>query len=125
MTRNDKSATPPIDSFSLKPNAEVIERVRSFLDERLRPQGLDCKSIYINTVNNIVDLTLTYSQNLLGLGLDTLEWGAVQKHDDWETGIFSQSWTFDDSLRIDHPSMADIEQMMKDLLDEAKYEWMF
>ena len=123
MTRNDKAASP-IDSFSLKPNAEVIERVRSFLDERLQPQGVDCKSIYINTVSNIVDLTLTYSQNLLGLGVDTLEWGAVQAHEEWETGVFSQSWTFDDSLRVDQPSMADIEQMMKDLLDEAKYEWM-
>lgn len=123
MTRNDKAASP-IDSFSLKPNAEVIERVRSFLDERLQPQGLDCKSIYINTVSNIVDLTLTYSQNLLGLGVDTLEWGAVQAHEEWETGVFSQSWTFDDSLRVDQPSMDHIEKMMKDLLDEAKYEWM-
>ena len=123
MTRNYKAASP-IGSFSLKPNAEVIERVRSFLDERLQPLGMDCKSIYFNTVSNIVDLTLTYSQDLLGLGVDTLEWGTVQQHDDWVTGIFSQSWTFDDSLRIDQPSMADIEQMMKDLLDEAKYEWM-
>jgi len=48
----------------------------------------------------------------------------VQAHDDWECGVFSRSWTFDDSLRVDQPSMADIEQMMKDLLDEAKYEWM-
>ena len=123
MTRNEKPASP-INNFSLKPSAEVIERVRSFLDERLQPQGLDCRSIYLNTVNNIVDQTLTYSQSLLGLGVDTLEWGAVQAHDDWESGVFYRSWTFDDSLRVDQPSMADIEQMMKDLLDEAKYEWM-
>ena len=111
-------------SFTLKPSPDVLERVRSFLNEQLLHHAIDCESIYINTVNNIVDLTLTYSQDLQGLGMDTLEWGTVQLHNDWETGVFSKPWTFQDSHRMHQFAMEDIEQLMRDLLDEAKYKWM-
>ena len=61
------------DKFTLKPSPQVVERVREFLNEQLQHLALDCENIYLNTVNNIVDMTVIYSQDLLGLGMDTLE----------------------------------------------------
>ena len=112
------------DKFTLKPSPQVVERVREFLNEQLQHLALDCENIYLNTVNNIVDMTVIYSQDLLGLGMDTLEWGTVQLHNDWETGVFSKPWTFQDSHRMHQFAIEDIEQLMRDLLDEAKYKWM-
>ena len=123
MSTTDKRAFGS-DTFTLKPSPEVFERVRSFLNEQLRHHAIDCESIYLNTINNIVDQVLTFSQNLLGLGMDTLEWGTVQLHNDWETGVFSKPWTFQDSHRMHQFAIEYIEQLMRDLLDEAKYKWM-
>ena len=123
MTNIDKSALN-IPSFTLKPGAAVIERARSYLNERLQPLGLECESVYLNTVNNIVDARLTFSQDLLGLALDTLEWGTVQSHDEWESGVFSEPWTFEDSHRLVEISIKDIGQLMTELLDDAHYSWM-
>ena len=78
----------------------------------------------MNTVNDIVELRVVFSQTLLDLGMDTLEWGVVQSFDDWVTGVFSEDWTFDDLYRVKKPSLEHIEIIMKDLLDAAKYEWM-
>ena len=110
--------------FTLKPSPAVVERVRGFLNEQLLHLATDCENIYLNTVNNIVDMTVIYSQDLLGLGMDTLEWGIVQSHNDWETGVFSKGSTFQEVHRIHHLPIERIEQMMRDLLDEAKYKWM-
>ena len=123
MSHMDKRAFDAGD-FTLKPSPEVVERVRSFLNQQLQPFGVDCENIHINTVNNIVDESLTFSQNLLGLGMDTLEWGTVQAHNDWETGVFSKGGTFQDIHRLDHLPIERIEQMMSELLDQAKYKWM-
>ena len=123
MSHMDKRAFDAGD-FTLKPSPEVVERVRSFLNQQLQPFGVDCENIHINTVNNIVDESLTFSQNLLGLGMDTLEWGTVQSHNDWETGVFSKGSTFQEVHRNHHLPIERIEQMMRDLLDEAKYKWM-
>ena len=123
MSTMDKGAFV-IDQFTLKPSPEVVERVREFLNELLRHEAMDCENIYLNTVNNIVDMTVIYSQDLLGLGMDTLEWGTVQSHNDWETGVFSKASTFQETHRIHHLPIERIEQMMRDLLDEAKYKWM-
>lgn len=112
------------DHFTLKPSPAVVERVRGFLNEQLLHLATDCENIYLNTVNNIVDMTVIYSQDLLGLGMDTLEWGTVQSHNDWETGVFSKGSTFQEVHRIHHLPIERIEQMMRDLLDEAKYKWM-
>ena len=112
------------DKFTLKPSPQVVERVREFLNEQLQHLALDCENIYLNTVNNIVDMTVIYSQDLLGLGMDTLEWGTVQSHNDWETGVFSKPSTFQDSHRMHQFAIEYIEQLMRDLLDEAKYKWM-
>ena len=123
MKPMDKSPFNTHD-FTLKPSPQVVERVRSFLNQQLQPLGLDCENIYINTVNNIVEQTLTYSQDLLGLGMDTLEWGTVQSHNDWETALFSKASTFQDIYRLQQLPIERIEQMMHELLDEAKYKWM-
>ena len=123
MKPMDKSPFNTHD-FTLKPSPQVVERVRSFLNLQLQPLGLDCENIYINTVNNIVEQTLTYSQDLLGLGMDTLEWGTVQSHNDWETALFSKASTFQDIYRLQQLPIERIEQMMHELLDEAKYKWM-
>lgn len=112
------------DKFTLKPSPQVVERVREFLNEQLQHQALDCENIYLNTINNIVDMTVIYSQDLLGLGMDTLEWGTVQAHNDWETGVFSKGGSFQDIHRLDHLPIERIEQMMSELLDQAKYKWM-
>ena len=44
------------DKFTLKPSPQVVERVREFLNEQLQHLALDCENIYLNTVNNIVDM---------------------------------------------------------------------
>lgn len=110
--------------FTLKPSPKVVERARDFLNEQLQAYETDCENLHINTVNDIVELRVVFSQSLLGLGMDTLEWGKVQSFDDWETGVFSQGWTFDEPYRVQKPSLEHIEIIMKDLLDAAKYEWM-
>ena len=123
MSHMDKRAFDAGD-FTLKPGPEVVERVRSFLNQQLQPFGVDCENIYINTVNNIVDESLTFSQDLLGLGMDTLEWGTVQSHNDWESGVFSKANTFQDMHRMLQLPIERVEAMMRELLDEAKYKWM-
>lgn len=110
--------------FTLKPSPKVVERARDFLNEQLKAYDIECENLHINTVNDIVELRVVFSQTLLGLGMDTLEWGKVQSFDDWETGVFSQGWTFDEPYIVQKPSLEHIEIIMKDLLDAAKYEWM-
>lgn len=110
--------------FTLKPSPKVVERARDFLNERLQPYAIDCQSLHINTVNDIVELRVVFSQSLLDLGMDTLEWGTVQSLDDWLTGVFSEVWTFDDRYRVKAPSIKQVESIMSDLLDAAKYEWL-
>ena len=110
--------------FTLKPSPKVVERARDFLNEQLQAYSIECESLHMNTVNDIVELRVVFSQTLLDLGMDTLEWGVVQSFDDWVTGVFSEDWTFDDLYRVKKPSLEHIEIIMKDLLDAAKYEWM-
>lgn len=110
--------------FTLKPSPKVVERARDFLNQQLQTYAIDCESLHINTVKDIVELRVVFSQTLLDLGMDTLEWGMVQSFDDWLTGVFSENWTFEDRYRIKKPSLEHIEIIMNDLLDAAKYEWM-
>ena len=110
--------------FTLKSSPKVVERARDFLNEQLQAYAIDCQSLHINTVNDIVELRVVFSQSLLDLGMDTFEWGTVQSFDDWVTGVFSEDWTFEDRYRVKKPSVEHIEIIMKSLLDAAKYEWM-
>ena len=110
--------------FTLKPSPKVVERARDFLNEQLKAYAIDCQSLHINTVKDIVELRVVFSQTLLDLGMDTLEWGKVQSFDDWLTGVFSNDWTFDDRYRVKSPSIKQVESIMSDLLDAAKYEWL-
>ena len=110
--------------FTLKPSPKVVERTREFLNEQLQVYAVECESLHMNTVNDIVELRVVFSQTLLDLGMDTLEWGMVQSFDDWLTGVFSEGWTFEDRYRAKKPSLEQIGIIMKDLLDAAKYEWM-
>ncbi|WP_339407830.1 hypothetical protein [Pseudomonas helleri] len=110
--------------FTLKSSPKVVERARDFLNEQLQAYAIDCQSLHINTVKDIVELRVVFSQTLLDLGMDTLEWGKVQSFDDWLTGVFSNDWTFDDRYRVKTPSIKQVESIMSDLLDAAKYEWL-
>ena len=110
--------------FTLKSSPKVVERARDFLNEQLKAYAIDCQSLHINTVKDIVELRVVFSQTLLDLGMDTLEWGKVQSFDDWLTGVFSNDWTFDDRYRVKSPSIKQVESIMSDLLDAAKYEWL-
>ena len=110
--------------FTLKPSPKVVERARDFLNEQLKAYAIDCQSLHINTVKDIVELRVVFSQTLLDLGMDTLEWGTVQSFDDWLTGVFSNDWTFDDIYRVKTPSIKQVKSIMSDLLDAAKYEWL-
>ncbi|MFI8375183.1 hypothetical protein ACIGCH_13950 [Pseudomonas helleri] len=110
--------------FTLKSSPKVVERARDFLNEQLQAYAIDCQSLHINTVKDIVELRVVFSQTLLDLGMDTLEWGKVQSFDDWLTGVFSNDWTFDDRYRVKSPSIKQVESIMSDLLDAAKYEWL-
>ena len=109
--------------FTLKSSPKVVERARDFLNEQLQAYAIDCQSLHINTVKDIVELRVVFSQTLLDLGMDTLEWGKVQSFDDWLTGVFSNDWTFDDRYRVKTPSIKQVESLMSDLLDAAIYEW--
>ena len=109
--------------FTLKPSPKVVEQARDFLNEQLQACAVDCQSLHINTVKDIVELRVVFSQTLLDLGMDTLEWGTVQSFDDWLTGVFSDDWTFDDRYRVKTPSIKQVESLMSDLLDAAIYEW--
>lgn len=110
--------------FTLKPSPKVVERAREFLNKQLQAYAIECEKLHINTVNDIVELRVVFSQTLLDLGMDTLEWGTVQSFDDWVTGVFAEGWAFEDRYRVNKPSLEHIEIIMKDLLDAAKYEWM-
>lgn len=110
--------------FTLKSSPKVVERARDFLNEQLQAYAIDCQSLHINTVKDIVELRVVFSQTLLDLGMDTLEWGKVQSFDDWLTGVFSNDWTFDDRYRVKTPSIKQVESIMSDLLDAAKFEWL-
>ena len=109
--------------FTLKSSPKVVERARDFLNEQLQAYAIDCQSLHINTVKDIVELRVVFSQTLLDLGMDTLEWGTVQSFADWLTGVFSDDWTFDDRYRVKSPSIKQVESIMSDLLDAAIYEW--
>lgn len=110
-------------NFTLKPSPEVNARVRESLNEKLAQYGTDCESLYITTVNDPVALNVTFSQDLNALGNDTLEWGVVQSHNTGLTGIFSASHTFDEASRVGKPGIYEVEAIMQELLDEAKYKW--
>ena len=71
-------------------------QVRDFLNERLKQHGTDCEQLFITTVHNVIEPKVTFSQDLLALGNDTLEWKTVQAHAEGVVGIFSKQWTFED-----------------------------
>lgn len=109
--------------FTLKPSPSVAARVRDFLNERLQQYGGDCTELYVNTVHSIVEPQLTFSQDLLDLGINTLEWGTVQSYNSWESGVFSKGWTFEAQYRLAQFTVEHVEQLMKELLEEAKFQW--
>ncbi|WP_199750989.1 hypothetical protein [Pseudomonas saxonica] len=51
--------------FTLKPSPKVVERARDFLNQQLQTYAIDCESLHINTVKDIVELRVVFSQTLL------------------------------------------------------------
>lgn len=98
-------------------------QVRDFLNERLNQYGTDCEQLYITTVHSVIEPKVTFSQDLLALGNDTLEWETVQAHAEGVVGIFSKQWTFDDEHIFSKLSVSDVEALMHELLAEARNKW--
>ena len=98
-------------------------QVRDFLNERLKQHGTDCEQLYITTVHSVIEPKVTFSQDLLALGNDTLEWGNVQIHDTAVTGCFSKHWVYDEAVRVSSPSVREVEALMQELLAHAKEHW--
>lgn len=98
-------------------------QVRDFLNERLKQHGTDCEQLYITTVHNVIGPKVTFTQDLLALGNDTLEWENVQNHAPGLVGIFSESHTFEDEHRFSKLSVLDVEALMHELLAEARQHW--
>ena len=98
-------------------------QVRDFLNERLKQHGTDCEQLYITTVHSVIEPKVTFSQDLLALGNDTLEWETVQAHAEGLVGIFSKHWTFEDEHIFSELSVPDVEALMHELLAEARNKW--
>ena len=98
-------------------------QVRDFLNERLKQHGTDCEQLFITTVHNVIEPKVTFSQDVLALGNDTLEWKTVQTHAEGLVGIFSKQWTFEDEHRFSKLSVSDVEALMHELLAEARNKW--
>lgn len=98
-------------------------QVRDFLNERLKQHGTDCEQLFITTVHNVIEPKVTFSQDLLALGNDTLEWKTVQAHAEGVVGIFSKQWTFEDEHSFSKLSVSDVEALMHELLAEARNKW--
>lgn len=98
-------------------------QVRDFLNERLKQHGTDCEQLFITTVNSATEPKVTFSQDLLALGNDTLEWETVQAHAEGLVGIFSKHWTFEDEHSFSKLSVPDVEALMHELLAEARNKW--
>jgi len=119
----DKNGDAPV-SRKRAAGGTFSAQVCAFLNERLQKYGLDCEQLYITTVNDVVDPRVTFSQSLLGLGNDTLEWGSVQTHVHGLTGIFTELWTFEAQYSFSKLSFYDVEKLMGELLAEARSHWM-
>ena len=99
------------------------ERVRVFLNNTLEPLALNCADVYINIVDDPVTLKLVSSQSLYEVGIECLARGSEPVYVQGITYVFSQPWAFEQAYRIRKPSLADVEKLMRSLLDEAKYQW--
>lgn len=99
------------------------DRIRTFLNKQLEGYGLDCGEVYINIVDDPVTLKLVSSQSLYEVGIECLARGSEPVYVQGITYVFSQPWTFEQAYRIRKPSLADVEKLMRSLLDEAKYQW--
>lgn len=98
-------------------------QVRDFLNERLKHHGTDCEQLYITTVHSVIEPKVTFSQDLLSLGNDTLEWETVQSHTHGLVGIFSKCGTFEEEHSFSKLSFYDVEALMHELLAEARNKW--
>ena len=98
-------------------------QVRDFLNERLKQHGTDCEQLYITTVHSVIEPKVTFSQDLLALGNDTLEWETVQSHTHGLVGIFSKCGTFEEEHSFSKLSFYDVEALMHELLAEARNKW--
>lgn len=123
MNKTDKHDDAPV-SRKLTVGGAFAAQVRVFLNERLKPYGVDCEQLYITTVHSVIEPKVTFSQSLLALGNDTLEWDLVQSYTHGLTGIFAQHWTFEEEHRFSKLSFYEVEQFMRELLQEARHSWM-
>ena len=121
MNMIDNNDTPVVAG---KPARGAFQaQVRDFLNERLKQHGTDCEQLYITTVHSVIEPKVTFSQDLLALGNDTLEWETVQSHTHGLVGIFSKHWTFEEEHSFSKLSFYDVEALMHELLAEARNKW--
>lgn len=123
MNMIDKNSDAPLSGKLLASGAFTVQ-VRSFLNERLERHGTDCERLYITTVHSVIEPKVTFSQSLLALGNDTLEWGAVHTYTHGLVGVFSEHWTFEAEHSFSKLSFYDVEKLMHDLLAEARHKWL-
>lgn len=109
--------------FALNDLVSLSERVRDFLNEQLKPFGLQCDDVHVNTVHDVINPKLTFTQTLHELGTDSLERGVVPTYSQNLSGVFAKSWTFEDAHRIHTLSVYQVEKIIQALLDEDKYQW--
>lgn len=119
----DRNGDAPV-SRKLAAGGTFSAQVRAFLNERLQKYGLDCEQLYITTVHSVIAPRVTFSQSLLALGNDTLEWDSVQTHVHGLTGIFTEHWTFEAQYSFSKLSFYDVEKLMGELLAQARSHWM-
>lgn len=103
--------------------ASYAKRVRAFLNEQLKPSGMLCDDVYVNTVHAVVDPKLTFTQSLVDIGTDSLERGVAPTYNQSLSGVYAKPWTFEDTYRIHTLSLYDVEKMIQHLLDEFRYKW--
>lgn len=109
--------------FALNGIPSLNERVRNFLNEQLKPFGLQCDDVHVNTVHDVINPKLTFTQSMHDIGLDSLERGIEPTYHQGLSHVFSKTWTFADDHRIHTLSLYDIEKMIQALLSEARYKW--
>lgn len=104
-------------------NAEHKHRVRGFLNEKLAKFGVDCDNLHLTIVYDVIHFRVKSSQSLHQVGLDCLDRGHGLTYEGGTTAVFTESWAFEDQYRHRKLSFYDVEKMLSEMMDEAKYQW--
>jgi hypothetical protein len=88
-----------------------VDRVRAILHAKISGRGIDVDKVYINGVNNLQDRLVIYSETLVMAFLISLQNRTVPNFGGAQTGVFSQSHTFDDLYRFKGLSIEEINQL--------------